>query len=174
MSYAMLQNVRIVDSTESSDLIIDLCFSSLDVVNAFSDGIIETLKAATLEYHFDWFSFIREPLPEVDEEVGLFYALTLRRWYSPNNRRRLCWRPFVEREVRDGVHPLCSWLGLLLESALIRYSAPWKGQQSSGSTEVFHLDENGDVKLLPLAAFNEVYPRIDDSDGSSTHWKRLN
>jgi len=114
----LITNVRIVDSVGSSDLIIDMQFESRVFADSYIDRLVFSLKEAALEYRFDWFSFIREPImPFERNDSSCCYSLTLRRWYSPSNRNRLNWRPFVLQEVRTGVHPLCTWLDNLAELA---------------------------------------------------------
>jgi len=118
MSNIEMSNVRIVDSIESSDLILSFCFNRPSQVNIFVDVLSATILEASLEYRFHWFSFIREPeeRDSPNAQGPYDYTLTLRRWFRPEERNRLNWRPFVEREVRDGIHPLCCWIDDLKEN----------------------------------------------------------
>lgn len=116
MSNIELSNVRIVDSIESSDLILSFSFERPSQVNIFVDVLAATVLEASLEFRFHWFSFIREP-EETDITVPWTqFTLTLRRQFRPEDRNLLNWKPFVEREVRDGIHPLCCWIDGLREN----------------------------------------------------------
>jgi hypothetical protein len=120
-----MYNVRITDSIQSSDLMIGFYFESQNEANSFADGLALSVRNAALEYRFDWFSLIREPDLLAPDAGGVYYTLTLRRWYSATQRNLLNWRPFVEREVRDNIHPMCGWLDLLLEGSR-RPPARWE------------------------------------------------